>query len=202
MTQTTCHMSVSLDGFAAGPDQSREHPLGVGGMDVHRWHLGDITDPADVTARDWLMRPRGAYVMGRNMFGPIRGGWDEDWRGWWGDEPPYHCPVYVLTHHAHDPIEMAGGTTFHFVTDGVESAYAQAKAAAGDRPISIAGGASCARQAIKAGLVDEIDLQVNPVILGSGERLLDGFEAGKPALELVRVLDAPGVAHLRYRVIR
>jgi dihydrofolate reductase len=117
---------------------------------------------------------------------------DSDWKGWWGDVPPYHCPVFVLTHYAHDPIEMQGGTTFHFVSDRIESAYAQAKAAAGERAISIAGGASCARQAIEAGLVDEIDLQVNPVILGSGERLLDCFEAGKPTLELVRVLEAPG----------
>ncbi|WNG85323.1 dihydrofolate reductase family protein [Mycobacterium sp. ITM-2016-00317] len=113
------------------------------------------------------------------MFGPVRGAWgDSDWRGWWGEDPPYHCPVFVLTHHARDPIEMGGGTTFHFVTDGIESAYRQAEAAAGTKAISIAGGASCARQAIKAGLVDEIDLQVNPVILGSGERLFDGFEAG------------------------
>jgi dihydrofolate reductase len=150
-----------------------------------------------------MMDGMGATIMGRNMFGPIRGEWeDSDWKGWWGDVPPYHCPVFVLTHYPHHPIEMEGGTTFHFVTDGIESAYAQAEAAAGDRAISIAGGASCARQAIAAGLVDEIDLQINPVILGSGERLFDGFEAGKPALELVRVLEAPGVAHLRYRVVR
>jgi dihydrofolate reductase len=141
--------------------------------------------------------------MGRNMFGPVRGPWDDsDWQGWWGDTPPYHCPVFVLTHHKHDPIELQGGTTFHFVTDGIEAAYAQAVAAAGGRSISIAGGAYCARQAIAAGLVDEIDLQLNPVILGSGERLFDGFEAGRPALELDRVLEAPGVVHLRYRVIR
>jgi dihydrofolate reductase len=145
----------------------------------------------------------GATIMGRNMFGAIRGAWgDSDWRGWWGDVPPYHCPVFVLTHYPRDPIEMDGGTSFHFVTNGIEAAYAQAAEAAGGRPISIAGGASCARQAIAAGLVDEIDLQLNPVILGSGERLLDGFEAGKPALELVRVLEAPGVGHVRYRVIR
>ncbi len=116
--------------------------------------------------------------------------------------PPYHCPVFVLTHYPHDPIEMQGGTTFHFVTDGIESAYARAKEASGGRAISIAGGASCARQAIAAGLVDEIDLQIAPVMLGSGERLFDGFEAGEPALELVRVLEAPAVAHLRYRVLR
>jgi dihydrofolate reductase len=145
----------------------------------------------------------GATIMGRNMFGPIRGDWgDSDWRGWWGEEPLYHCPVFVLTDYPHDPIEMAGGTTFHFVTDGIECAYAEAKAAAGERDISIAGGATCARQAIAARLVDEIDLEVGPVILGSGERLFDGFTTGTPALEVVRVLEAPGVAHLRYRVVR
>ena len=201
---TTCHMSISIDGFVAGPNQSRDDPLGVGGLQLHEWHF-NADEPghdADARMRDELLQPCGAYVMGRNMFGPIRGAWDEDWRGWWGDTPPYHAPVFVLTHHAHAPIEMEGGTTFHFVTDGIESAYAQAEAAAGGRDISIAGGASCGRQAIAAGLVDEIDLQVNAVILGSGERLLDGFQAGFPTLELVRVLEAPGVAHLRYRVIR
>ena len=203
MPKLRLRISMSLDGFVAGPDQSRDNPLGIRGPELHRWHMDEPLNPADARVRDELMTPAGAYVMGRNMFGPIRGVWgDSDWRGWWGDVPPYRCPVYVLTHHAHDPIDMEGGTTFHFVTDGIESAYAQAKAAAGGRAISIAGGASCARQAIEAGLVDEIDLQVNPVILGSGERLLDGFEAGKPTLELVRVLEAPGVAHLRYRVIR
>ena len=117
MPDTTCHMSISLDGFVAGPDQSRENPLGKRGRELHAWHLGDErANAADATATDWLMRPRGAYVMGRNMFGPIRGEWDEDWRGWWGPEPPYHAPVFVLTHHAHEPIEMEGGTTFHFVT--------------------------------------------------------------------------------------
>lgn len=140
-----------------------------------------------------MMDGIGATIMGRNMFGPIRGDWTGSvWTGWWGEEPPYHCPVFVLTHHPRDPIEMAGGTTFHFVSDGIESAYARAQAAAGDRDISIAGGASCARQAIDAGLVDEIDLQISPVILGSGERLFDGFDAGTPELELERVLDAPG----------
>jgi dihydrofolate reductase len=123
MPDTTCHMSISVDGFVAGPDQCREAPLGKRGRELHSWHLGDErANDADVTATDWLMRPRGAYVMGRNMFGPIRGEWDEDWRGWWGPEPPYHAPVFVLTHHAHEPIEMEGGTTFHFVTgDGGRS---------------------------------------------------------------------------------
>jgi len=197
-------MSISADGYVAGPNQSEEHPLGVGGMALHGWHIGPAKDhPVNQQVVAEMLDDMGATIMGRNMFGPIRSEWaDSDWRGWWGDVPPYHCPVFVLTHYAHDPIEMGGGTTFHFVTDGIESAYAQAEAAAGGRPISIAGGASCGRQAIEAGLVDEIDLQVNPVILGSGERLLDGFQAGVPTLELVRVLEAPGVAHLRYRVIR
>ena len=112
---TTCHMSISLDGFVAGPEQSREHPLGIAGPQLHAWHLGDErANEADEMAAGWLMRPRGAYVMGRNMFGPVRDEWDEDWRGWWGPEPPFHAPVFVLTHHAREPIEMEGGTTFPF----------------------------------------------------------------------------------------
>jgi dihydrofolate reductase len=197
-------MSSSADGYVAGPDQSEDNPLGVGGPRLHAWHLGPAKDhPVNQQVVSDMMDGMGATIMGRNMFGPVRGEWgDSNWTGWWGDDPPYHCPVFVLTHYPHDPIELQGGTTFHFVTDGIESAYAQASAAAGDRDISIAGGASCARQAIAAGFVDEIDLQVSPVILGSGERLFDGFEADRPALELVRVLEAPGVAHLRYRVVR
>jgi dihydrofolate reductase len=204
MTRTNLSMSISADGYVAGPNQSKDHPLGVGGRALHEWHLGPTKDHrANLQVISDMMDGIGATIMGRNMFGPIRGEWgNSDWKGWWGEVPPYRCPVFVLTHHAREKIEMEGGTTFHFVTDGIESAYAQAKAAAGDQAISIGGGASCARQAIAAGLVDEIDLQVNPVILGSGERLFDGFEAGKPKLELVRVLQAPGVAHLRYRVIR
>ena len=126
MTTTTCHMSVSLDGYVAGPDQSLEHPLGRRGIDLHHWHLDEPLNEADRRARDLLLRPRGAYVMGRNMFGPIRGPWQDDWSGWWGDDPPYHAPVFVLTHHDHAPIEMAGGTTFHFVTEGFDAAFARA----------------------------------------------------------------------------
>jgi dihydrofolate reductase len=202
MPRTNLSMSISADGYVAGPDQSEEHPLGVGGLALHHWHLGPAADhPVNRQVVADMMDGMGATIMGRNMFGPIRGDWaDTDWRGWWGDEPPYHCPVFVLTHYPHPPLEMAGGTTFHFVTDGIESAYARAQDAAAGRDISIAGGASCARQAIAAGLVDEIDLQISPVLLGSGERLFDGFAAGTPELELVRVLEAPGVAHLRYRV--
>ena len=143
MTDTTCHMSISLDGFVAGPDQSREHPLGKRGRELHGWHLGDErANEADAAAERRLLRPRGAYIMGRSMFGPIRGEWDEEWSGWWGPEPPYHAPVFVLTHHAHAPIEMECGTTFHFVTDGFDAAYAQAHETAGADGIDIAGGAS------------------------------------------------------------
>ena len=204
VSRTNLSMSISADGYVAGPGQCREHPLGVGGDALHGWHLGDTKDhPVNRQVISEMLDGMGAMIMGRNMFGLVRGPWgNSDWQGWWGDIPPYHCPVFVLTHHPHDPIELQGGTTFHFVTDVIEAAYAHAVAAAGGRPILIAGGASCARQAIAASLVDDIDLQVNPVILGPGERLFDGFEAGRPALELDRVLEAPGVGHLRYRVIR
>lgn len=197
MTDTTCHMSISLDGFVAGIDQSRDDPLGKRGIEVHGWHLGDKrANDADETATGWLMRPRGAYVMGRNMFGPVRGGWDEDWRGWWGPEPPYHAPVFVLTHHPHDPIEMEGGTTFHFV-EGFDAAYADACAAAGEGGVDIAGGASTVRQALAAGVIDELTLDVVPVLLGAGERLLDGVESF--GFEPVEVLHSPLATHIRYR---
>ena len=196
MALTTCHMSISLDGFAAGPDQDRDNPLGVGGRAVHEWHIGDITDEADTTARDWLMRPRGAYVMGRNMFGPIRGEWDEDWRGWWGDEPASTThPSFVLTHHAHEPIEMEGGTTFHFVTDGFDAAFARAQETAGDDGVDIAGGASTVRQALVASIIDELTLDVAPVLLGEGERLFDGVEDLR--LEPVEVLHSAAATHIR-----
>src|SRR3954453_17946324 len=169
MPDTTCHMSISLDGFVAGPDQSREDPLGKGGRELHAWHLGDErANDADATATGWLMRPRGAYVMGRNMFGPIRGEWDEDWRGWWGPEPPYRAPVFVLTHYAHDPIQMDGGTTFHFVTEGLAASYSAACQAAGDTGVNIAGGASNGGQALIAVVIDELPLDIAPVLLGSG----------------------------------
>jgi dihydrofolate reductase len=200
MAFTTCHMSISLDGFVAGPEQSRDNGLGIGGIELHRWHLGEITDEADLRARDMLLRPRGAYVMGRNMFGPIRGEWEGDWRGWWGDEPPYHAPVFVLTHYPHDPIEMEGGTTFHFVTDGFDAAFAQAKEAAGDGGIDIAGGASTVQQALNAGVIDELTLDFAPVVLGAGERLFDGVK--DVALEPVEVLHSPLATHIRYRVGR
>jgi dihydrofolate reductase len=200
MTRTTSHVSISLDGFVAGPNQSRDNPLGVGGMRLHTWHLGEPSDEADLAARDDLLRDRGAFVMGRNMFGPIRGEWDGDWRGWWGDEPPYHAPVFVLTHYARDPVEMDGGTTFYFVTDGFDSALEQAKAAAGRRDLTIAGGASTIRQAFAAGALDEIALDVIPVLLGVGERLFAGVD--DPGLEPVAVTQSPHATHIRYRVGR
>jgi len=190
-------MSISLDGFVAGPDQSRENPLGIDGLKLHQWHFEPI-DEADRPAQEDLMKRRGAYVMGRNMFGPIRGEWDGDWRGWWGDEPPYHAPVFVLTHYARESIEMEGGTTFHFVTEGFDAALEQAKQVAGDADVAIAGGASTARQAFAAGALDEIMLDIAPVLLGRGERLLDGVD--DPGLEPIEVIHSPHATHIRYRV--
>jgi dihydrofolate reductase len=198
MADTTCHMSISLDGFVAGPDQRRDQPLGRRGGELHTWHMpGADVGEADRTAAGWLMRPRGAYVMGRNMFGPVRGEWDEDWQGWWGAEPPYHAPVFVLTHHPHDPIALEG-TTFHFVTEGFDAAYAQAVEAAGDAGVDIAGGASTVRQALAAGVVDELTLDIAPVLLGSGERI---FEEGAETFDFVpvEVLHSPLTTHVRYR---
>jgi dihydrofolate reductase len=189
-------MSISLDGYVAGPEQSLEQPLGRGGMKLHRWHLDEPLSDADARARDLLLRPRGAYVMGRNMFGPIRGSWQGDWRGWWGEEPPYHAPVFVLTHFELDSIEMVGGTTFHFVTDGFEAAFARASEAAGDRGVDIAGGASTVRQALEARVIDELVLDFVPVLLGAGERVFDGVP--DPGLEPVEVIHSPLATHVRY----
>ncbi len=200
MTKTSAHVSISLDGYIAGPRQDRENPIGVGGLRLHEWHLGESLHEGDARSRDHLSKKRGAYVMGRNMFGPIRGEWDEDWRGWWGEEPPYHAPVFVLTHYAHEPIEMDGGTTFYFVTEGFDAAYAQAVAAAGDLEVLIAGGASTVRQAFAAGVLDELVLDIAPVLLGEGEALFHGVE--DPGLEPVEVIHSPRATHITYRVGR
>ena len=202
MSRVTCHMSISLDGFVAGPDQSADNPIGVGGMELHQWHLraDELESEADIALRDELMRPRGAYVMGRNMFGPVRGEWTGDWRGWWGEEPSYHAPVFVLTHYAREPIEMKGGTTFHFVTTGFEDALEQAQAAAGGDDVDIAGGASTVRQALAAGAIDELVLDIVPVLLGGGERIFDGMTG--PRFEPVEALHSPNATHVRYRVRR
>jgi dihydrofolate reductase len=200
MTRTTAHCSISLDGFMAGPDQDRDNPLGVRGLELHRWHIGDDLTAADTAVVEDLLRPRGAFVMGRNMYGPIRGDWDEDWRGWWGEDPPYHAPVFVLTHYAHDPIEMQGGTTFHFVTDGFDAAYARAREVAGERDVSIAGGASTIRQALTGGVIDELVLDIAPVVLGSGESPLQGVPDLR--LEPIEVTHSPYATHVRSRVGR
>jgi len=200
MTFTTAHMSISLDGFVAGPDQSLDNPIGRGGMGLHTWHLGDDLSGVDQRWTDMLLRPRGAYVMGRNMFGPVRGPWEsfgEEWQGWWGEEPPYHAPVYVLTHHAHEPIELKGGTTFHFVTEGFDEALRLAREA-GDGDVDIAGGASAVRQALADGELDELTLDIAPVLLGSGERIFDGVAPA--SLEIVEAEHSPLATHVRYRV--
>lgn len=172
MTKITCDMAMSVDGFVAGPNQSLAEPFGEGvGNRLHRWMFDE---PQANAAAIEAITAAGAYIMGRNMFGPGRDAWDEQWKGWWGDEPPYHAPVFVLTHHPRVPLTMQGGTTFTFVTHGIESALAQAREAAGDADIAIAGGAQTVNQYLSAGLIAELRLHVVPVVLGAGERLFDG----------------------------
>ncbi len=195
MTKVTCDSGVSLDGFSAGPDQSLDDPLGKGAERIHRWMFEEAE--ANKAERDAIVEA-GAYIMGRHMFCPDRGEWDLDWRGWWGEDPPYHAPVFVLGHREREPVEMQGGTTFHFVTDGIEAAMERAKEAAGDRTVSIAGGASTVQQYLRAGLIDELRLHIAPVILGSGERLLDGV--GDLKLEQLAVTSSELVTHITYRV--
>ncbi|MET3902052.1 dihydrofolate reductase family protein [Paenarthrobacter sp. 4246] len=198
MSRVTCDLTVSLDGFVAGPNQSLDKPLGERGESLHRWQFEERE--ASVAEIAGILEA-GAYIMGRNMFaGPGSGPWDQEWRGWWGEEPPYHAPVFVLTHHQREPLAMEGGTTFHFVTDGIESALAQAREAAGDSDVAIAGGAQTARQYLSAGLMDELRLHISPVILGGGERLLDGV--GDVTLEPIDARGTGLVTHVRYRVQR
>ena len=177
--------SISVDGYGAGPSQSLENPLGIGGMALHEWAFGTRTfqrmfgKDAGATGIDEDFAARsfeniGAWIMGRNMFTPVRGPWPDDtWKGWWGDNPPYHVPVFVLTHHPRAPIEMEGGTTFYFVTDGIQAARERAIAAANGKDIRIGGGAATIQQYLRAGLIDEIHLAISPVVLGSGERLFN-----------------------------
>ncbi|HEX7085757.1 MAG TPA: dihydrofolate reductase family protein [Vicinamibacterales bacterium] len=181
--------SVSVDGFGAGPDQSREHPLGRGGERLHEWLIPTRTFQRDVQRReDGTTGPDdefaaksfenvGAWIMGRNMFGPVRGPWpDYEWKGWWGANPPYHVPVFVLTHHPRPRLEMEGGTVFHFVTDGIEAALEQAKAVANGKDIRIGGGVSTIRQYLQARLIDEMHVAISPVLLGRGESLFEGLD--------------------------
>jgi dihydrofolate reductase len=207
------HVGVSLDGYLAGPDQTVEHPLGVGGEDLHRW-MFDLEIWKRMTGQEGGVRNEsnavleearsnvGAYVMGRKMFGGGPGPWsgDPEWKGWWGDDPPYHTPVFVLTHHPRDPLTMQGGTTFHFVTEGSDSALKQARDAAGERDVVVAGGANAIQQYLAAGAVDEFELHVAPLLLGAGERLLENV--GGLRLEQIRAIEAPAVAHLKYRVVK
>ncbi|MEA2421138.1 MAG: hypothetical protein QOF55_237 [Thermoleophilaceae bacterium] len=211
MSKVTCHISISLDGFVAGPNQSFENPIGEGGMRLHGWALG--TDSwreqhgmeggersPDSEVVDEVAQGVGAHIMGRKMFGGGDGPWDEAWRGWWGDDPPFHTPVFVLTHHPRDPLPMEGGTTFEFVTGGIESALEQARAAAGGQDVAIAGGASAVRQYLAAGLLDELYLHIAPVVLGAGERLFENV--GDPTLEPIKVVASPAATHIKYRVVR
>jgi dihydrofolate reductase len=199
MGSVTCDMAMSIDGYVAGPNQSLENPLGEGIDDrLHGWLWA--RDPADVEAIDQITAAT-AFIMGRNMFGPVRGpweSWDGEWRGWWGEDPPYHAPVFVLTHYAREPLVMSGGTTFNFVTDGIESALTQARAAAGDGDVAVAGGASTARAYLNAGMIDELRLHVTPALIGTGERLLDGVSGVR--LEPLGASGSGSVTHLRYRV--
>jgi dihydrofolate reductase len=212
MSKLRFQISVSLDGFVAGPNPGEEHPLGEGGMQLHEWAFklaawrrphgreGGETNASSAVVEESLDNV-GATIMGRRMFGGGPGPWGEDpWDGWWGDDPPFHTPVFVLTHHEREPLAMEGGTTFTFVTDGIESALAQAKDAAGGKDVSLGGGADVAQQYLGARLIDELQLNLVPVLLGEGTRLFGNVSAADLGLEQVQVIEAPGVAHLRYRV--
>jgi dihydrofolate reductase len=215
MGKVFAEISMSLDGYVAGPNPSLEKPLGEGGDQLHEWAFplksfrephglrGGETGPDDDLVAEAL-RATGAVVMGRRMFSGGEGPWEDDANahGWWGDEPPFHIPVFVLTQHAREPLVMKGGTTFTFVTDGVESAVEDARAAAAESDVSIAGGASAIDQCISAGLVDEIQIHLAPVLLGDGARLFEGVGSELPRLEVARVLESPLVTHLRYRVVK
>jgi dihydrofolate reductase len=211
MSKLRLKISMSLDGFIAGPDQSVDNPLGIGGMRLHEWVFplavwramhgmegGEINESTPVVKESLLNI--GATVMGRNMFGGHPGPWDAEkpWNGWWGANPPFHHPVFVLTRYEREPLELEGGTTFTFVTDGIESALAQARQAAGGQDVSLAGGARAAQQYLAAGLVDEMEINLVPTLLGSGERLFDSIGDDLYGLELVRTVAAPKVTHLKF----
>ena len=211
MSKLRFRISMSLDGFVAGPNQSVDNPLGIGGMRLHEWVVpltvwrathglqgGEVSESSRVVEES--LANIGATVMGRNMFGGHPGPWDpkKPWNGWWGVNPPYRHPVFVLTHHARKPLELEGGTTFTFVTDGIEAALEQARRAARGKDVSLAGGAKAAQQYLAAGLVDEMEISLAPTLLGSGERLFDGVVDDLGGLELVRTVSAPNVTHLKF----
>jgi dihydrofolate reductase len=203
--------SITLDGFSAGPDQSIDNPLGVNGPEMMEWMFptkmfaemqgkdgGETGVDNDFAVKS--MTGNGAWILGRNMFGPVRGPWpDDEWKGWWGDEPPYHVRTFVLTHYPRDPIEMKGGTTFHFVTDGIHSALEQAKAAAGDRDIRIGGGAETVRQYLKERLVDELHLAMRPIFLGKGETIFEGLNLRELGYKVEESVPGERATHLIVR---
>ncbi len=211
MSRLRFRISLSLDGYVAGPNQTLENPLGVGGEQLHEWGVplrvwreahgkegGEDNESSRVVEEQ--IANIGATIMGRNMFGGHPGPWKsaDPWRGWWGKNPPFHHPVFVVTHHPREPLVLEGGTTFTFVTAGIEPALEQARNAAGEKDIQLAGGAAIAQQYLRAGLVDEMDLSQVPVLLGGGERLFDGVGTDLHGLELVRTVAAPNVTHLRF----
>jgi dihydrofolate reductase len=214
MAKLKFDVSISLDGFIAGPNPSEENPLGEGGDQLHEWAVklavwrephglegGEVNASTEVVEAS--LANVGATVMGRNMFGGGPGPWGADpWDGWWGDEPPFHTPVFVLTHHEREPLEKQGGTTFTFVTDGIASALAQAMEASGGKDVSIGGGAAVIQQYLAAGLVDELQLTVVPVVLGDGTRLFDNLAGAEVKLEPVRAVETPDVTHLSYRIVK
>jgi dihydrofolate reductase len=211
MSKVRFRISMSLDGYVAGPNQSAQNPLGIGGMRLHEWVFplkvfrerhgmdGGIANESTQVIEESLVNI-GATLMGRNMFGGHPGPWKakEPWNGWWGSNPPFHHPVFVITHHARKPLELEGGTTFTFVTDGIESALEQAKRAARGKDVALGGGASVARQYLKAGVVDEMEISLAPTLLGSGERLFEGMSDDMHGLKLVRTVAAPDVTHLKF----
>jgi dihydrofolate reductase len=213
MSKLRFNITMSLDGFVAGPNQSLENPLGEGGVRLHdwafaleAWRKANGQDGGEVNASTSVVEESlaniGAYIMGRNMFGGGSGPWPDDpWNGWWGANPPYHVPVFVLTNHARQPLSLEGGTTFNFVTDGIESTLEQAKEAAGDKDVMLSGGANVAQQYLAAELIDEMELHVVPLLLRDGARLFDNLR-NDPELEQVRSIEAPGVTHLKYRVVK
>jgi len=213
MSKLRCHISISADGFVAGPNQSEAEPLGEGGEQLHDWVVslaawrephgkqgGEVNESTPIMEES--LENVGAGVMGRNMFGPPGGGdWgDGEWKGWWGDEPPFHYDVFIVTHHPREPVEMEGGTTFSFVTDGIEAALQRARESGGGQDVMLSGGAEIINQYLAAGLLDELDLHVVPVLLGGGARLFEDLGDAEVALEQVRAVDAPGVTHIKYRV--
>jgi dihydrofolate reductase len=215
MTRVMVDISMSLDGFVAGPNQTLEHPLGEGGEQLHEWVFGLAswreahgleggTADADSEVVQETLDRTGATVMGRRMFSGGAGPWQDDPNadGWWGDEPPFRTPVFVLTHHARETVTKAGGTTFTFVTGGIDVALEQARAAAGDKDVAIAGGASVVQQALEAGLLDELQIHVTPVLLGGGVRLFGELGTEGIKLESTRVIESPTVTHVRYRVVK